>query len=348
MPPYGSGRLPAAEGGAAIARPDWDEYFLDMARLAATRSTCCRRRVGAVLSRDQRVVATGYNGSLRGQPHCTDVGCLMVDGHCKRTVHAELNALLQCAFHGASSQGTVLYTTSFPCLDCAKALIQAGVVRVVYRDAYTDEHSRRMLREAGIVLDRVPAEAPPAADAGHAGGPGPAPRASGRALGGLQPRCGEAAFVAASAEVDGDVELGRGASVWYGAVLRGDIAPIRIGDGSNIQDGCVVHTDAGMACVVGRRVTVGHRAVLHGCTVGDGALIGMGATILSGATIGRGAVIGAGALVTEGQNVPEGTVALGVPARAVRPVRPAEAERAAAGAEHYMALAAIHREAAAP
>ena len=138
-----------------MARPGWDEYFLEMAVLASTRSTCARRQVGAVLVRDQRVIATGYNGSLRGQPHCTEAGCLMVDGHCKRTIHAELNALIQCAFHGAASRGAVLFTTAFPCLDCAKALVQAGVGRMVYRDGYPDPHSRAILEGAGLVLTCV-------------------------------------------------------------------------------------------------------------------------------------------------------------------------------------------------
>jgi dCMP deaminase len=143
-------------------RPSWEEYFLEMADLAARRSTCPRRHVGAVLVRDHRIIATGYNGSLRGQPHCTDAGCLMVDGHCKRTVHAELNALLQCAFHGVSSRGASLFTTSFPCLDCAKAVVQSGVTAVHYRDPYPDEHARRMLEDAGVALrGRVPAAAGP-------------------------------------------------------------------------------------------------------------------------------------------------------------------------------------------
>jgi len=150
-----------AEGGPArgvaraVARPSWAEYFLSMADLAATRSTCPRRQVGAVLVRDQRVVATGYNGSLRGQPHCSEVGCLMVDGHCKRTVHAELNALLQCALHGAPSRGAALFTTSFPCLDCAKAMVQAGVTAVYYRDPYPGPHSRQVLTDAGVALERI-------------------------------------------------------------------------------------------------------------------------------------------------------------------------------------------------
>ncbi len=147
-----------------LARPDWETYFLAMADLVATRSTCLRRQVGAVLVREERVIATGYNGSLRGRPHCADVGCLMVDGHCRRTVHAELNALLQCAFYGSASQGSVLFCTTLPCLDCAKALVQAGVRRVVYRDRYDDAHSRAFLEEAGVRCDAFD---PPAAPAGR-------------------------------------------------------------------------------------------------------------------------------------------------------------------------------------
>jgi dCMP deaminase len=135
-----------------MERPGWEEYFLAMADLVALRSTCLRRQVGAVLVRDERVIATGYNGSLRGQPHCTEVGCLMVDGHCKRTVHAELNALLQCAFHGAASRGGTLFTTSFPCLDCAQAIVQAGVAAVVFRDPYPGPHSQAVLESAGVRL----------------------------------------------------------------------------------------------------------------------------------------------------------------------------------------------------
>jgi len=169
-----------------------------------------------------------------------------------------------------------------------------------------------------------------------------------RGLGGRRPVVDGAAFVADSAEVDGDVELASEATVWYMAVLRGDIEPIRVGAGSNVQDGCILHTDAGRPCLVGRRVTVGHGAILHGCTVEDDVLIGMRATVLSGATVGRGAIVGAGALVTEGQVVPPGALVMGVPARVVRPVRPDEAERARHGADHYIALGRAHRAAAEP
>jgi len=137
-------------------RPSWDTYFIEMARLTASRATCPRRRVGAVLVRDHRVLATGYNGSVRGAPHCDDVGCLIAkqDGRdsCIRTVHAELNAILHCALNGVSSAGSTLYCTDFPCMWCAKALVQAGIERIIYLSEYPDVHSSSMLREAGISL----------------------------------------------------------------------------------------------------------------------------------------------------------------------------------------------------
>ncbi len=167
-----------------------------------------------------------------------------------------------------------------------------------------------------------------------------------RSVDGHRPYLAPDAFVAASAELSGRVEVGPRASVWYGAVLRGDIEPIVIGAMANVQDGCVLHTDAGSPCRVGERVTVGHGAILHGCTVEPDALIGMRATVLSGAVIGAGAIVAAGALVTEGQRVPPGTLVVGVPARAARPVRPQEVERIARGVAHYQELAERHRPAA--
>lgn len=140
-------------------RPGWDEYFLKMARLAATRATCPRRRVGAVLVREHRVLATGYNGAVKGAPHCDDVGCLLVtrDGRqsCERTVHAELNAILQCAANGVSSRGSTMYCTDFPCVNCAKAMVQAGVVRVVYVTDYPDPNSMEILQAGGVQLEKA-------------------------------------------------------------------------------------------------------------------------------------------------------------------------------------------------
>lgn len=147
---------PAAPRAARCeVRPGWDEYFLSMARLVATRATCPRRHVGAVLVRDRRVIATGYNGSVRGDVHCEDAGCLLEDGHCVRAVHAELNALLQCAASSQSSAGATLYCTDFPCVHCAKALVQAEVVRVVFLAEYPDPHSAAILRRGGVELWRA-------------------------------------------------------------------------------------------------------------------------------------------------------------------------------------------------
>lgn len=117
-------------------RPDWDSYFMDMARKVAERSTCDRAHVGCVLVRDNRVLATGYNGSVSGMPHCDDVGHDVVNEHCKRTIHAEMNAIIQCAIHGVSSKGAIVYVTHYPCYDCAKALVNAGVLVVNYEQTY--------------------------------------------------------------------------------------------------------------------------------------------------------------------------------------------------------------------
>lgn len=136
-------------------RPSWDEYFITLAAQVATRSTCARRAVGAVLVRDRRILATGYNGSPPGFEHCIDVGCLEVGGHCIRTVHAEVNAIIQAALHGVSTQGATLYCTSAPCLSCTKMLIGSGIRRIVYRDPYDDPLSVEFLQTAAIPLERI-------------------------------------------------------------------------------------------------------------------------------------------------------------------------------------------------
>ncbi len=125
-------------------------------------------------------------------------------------------------------------------------------------------------------------------------------------------------WVAPGAHVIGDIVLHPGVSIWFGAVLRGDNEPITIGEGSNIQDNSVLHTDMGFPLTIGRDCTIGHKAILHGCTIGDGSLVGMGATVLNGAVIGRGCLIGAGALVTEGKMIPDGSLVMGAPGRVVR------------------------------
>ena len=119
------------------SRPKWDEYFLKLAMLASERSTCPRMHCGCVLVKDRFVLATGYNGSLPHQPHCEDIGCLIVDNHCVRTNHAEINALVQAAVHGVSIKGSTAYITNMSCTTCSKALIAAGIKRVV---VFTDFH----------------------------------------------------------------------------------------------------------------------------------------------------------------------------------------------------------------
>lgn len=157
------------------------------------------------------------------------------------------------------------------------------------------------------------------------------------------PEVPDSAWVAPSANVVGDVTLGEGASVWYNCVLRGDIAPIRIGADVNVQDLTMVHVDRGLPAVVGPRVGIGHRAVIHGCEVEADCLVGMGATILSGATVGRGSVIAAHALVTEGAEVPSGSLVVGTPGEVVREVDDELRERIRLTVEHYSALKEGHR-----
>lgn len=151
------------------------------------------------------------------------------------------------------------------------------------------------------------------------------------------------AFVAPGAVVLGDVTLEAESSVWYGAILRGDMAPIRIGRQTNLQDGTIVHVDEGVPCQIGDRVGVGHRAILHGCTVEDDCLIGMGSILLNHSRVGRGSVVAAGTLLPEGTEVPPGSLVMGVPGRVVRPVDPALARRIEATWRHYVANAKRHR-----
>ena len=127
-------------------------------------------------------------------------------------------------------------------------------------------------------------------------------------------------YVAVSADIIGDVSMAEGSSVWYQSVVRGDHDRIEIGEGSNIQDGCVLHADPGFPVLIGSYVTVGHKAIIHGCEIGDGALIGMGAIVLNGAKVGKNAIVGAGALVTQGTVIPDGMLALGSPAKLRRAV----------------------------
>lgn len=152
----------------------------------------------------------------------------------------------------------------------------------------------------------------------------------------------EGRFIAPSADVMGDVELGENSSIWYQAVVRGDHDRISIGAGSNIQDGCVIHADKGHPAIIGKNVTVGHRAIIHGCQIGDNTLVGMGAIVLNGAKIGKNCIIGAGALVTGGTEIPDGMMALGSPAKVRRPLSQHEIEMNEKSARSYVACAKEH------
>ncbi len=136
----------------ALARPGWDEYFMEVARTVATRATCPRASVGAVIVREHRILTTGYNGAPRGVAHCSEIGCEMVAGHCVRSTHAEANAVVQGALHGVGLDGATAYCTHQPCVNCAKLLISAGISRIVYEAAYTDAFAQALLAEAGVAL----------------------------------------------------------------------------------------------------------------------------------------------------------------------------------------------------
>ncbi|MFM1979119.1 MAG: hypothetical protein RLZ68_384 [Pseudomonadota bacterium] len=152
----------------------------------------------------------------------------------------------------------------------------------------------------------------------------------------VAPRLGVNTWVADSAQVMGNVELGENASVWFGAVIRGDTECIRIGRNTNIQDASVLHADVGKPLTLGDNVTVGHQVMLHGCTVGDGSLIGIGAIVLNGAKIGKGCIVGAGSLVTEGKEFPDGSMIIGSPAKVVRELSAEQQQGLILSAVHYV------------
>jgi dCMP deaminase len=133
-------------------RVDWHTYFMNIARQAATRSTCDRKHVGAVIVRDKTILSTGYNGSIRGMPHCDDVGHLMENEHCVATVHAEANAIIQAAKNGVRIEGAELYTTASPCWNCFKLIANAGIVSVYYGEFYRDQRSLEIAGQLGIEL----------------------------------------------------------------------------------------------------------------------------------------------------------------------------------------------------
>ncbi len=137
-------------------RPNWDEYFLKLAMLASERATCPRMHCGCVLVKNKNVIATGYNGSIPGDEHCEEVGCLVVDNHCVRTVHAEMNALVQAAKYGHAVEGATAYVTNMPCTTCAKAFIAAGVKRIVVFSDFHDTLALDFCKKAKVEISKLP------------------------------------------------------------------------------------------------------------------------------------------------------------------------------------------------
>ncbi len=164
------------------------------------------------------------------------------------------------------------------------------------------------------------------------------------ALGDHRPAIDETAWVAPDANVIGQVILGPAVSVWFGSTLRGDNEPITLGQGTNVQENCVFHTDPGFPVSVGRNCTIGHKAMIHGCSIGDETMVGMGATILNGARIGRNCLIGACALVTEGKEIPDGSLVLGTPGKVVRQLDDEAIEGLRLAAARYQERAAVYRD----
>lgn len=163
---------------------------------------------------------------------------------------------------------------------------------------------------------------------------------------GIEPDCADSGdyWIAPNAQVIGRVRIASGGSIWFGAVLRGDNEYITLGEGSNIQENCVCHTDIGFPLSVGKNCTIGHSAILHGCTIGDNSLVGMGATVLNGAKIGSNCLIGAGALVTEGKEIPDNSLVVGSPAKVIRTLDEAAIKGLTESAEHYQEKMRLFRD----
>jgi dCMP deaminase len=148
----------AAEAGRALratSRQDWPQYFMNIAREVSTRATCDRKHVGAIIVRDKNILSTGYNGSIRSQPHCDEAGHDMVAGHCVRTVHAEANSILQAARHGVRIDGADIYTTASPCWECFKLIANSGIRRIFYREFYREQKSFEIASQLGIELIKI-------------------------------------------------------------------------------------------------------------------------------------------------------------------------------------------------
>jgi dCMP deaminase len=146
------GGAPSPAAAEPRARVSWDEYFMNIARSVATRSTCPRKFVGSVIVRDRTILSTGYNGSIRGTPHCDEVGHMMEDGHCVRTIHAEINAIIQAAKNGTAIAGAAIYVTASPCWNCFKAIANAGINRIVFGEFYRDERIFEVAKRLEIEL----------------------------------------------------------------------------------------------------------------------------------------------------------------------------------------------------
>jgi dCMP deaminase len=144
------------ESGEPRRRAPWDEYFMQIAQVVASRSTCHRKFVGAVIVRNRTILSTGYNGSIRGMPHCTDVGHMMEAGHCVATIHAEANAILQAAKNGVMIEGSAVYVTASPCWNCFKQCCNAGVNRICYGEFYRDDRIFEVAAQIGVQLVHVP------------------------------------------------------------------------------------------------------------------------------------------------------------------------------------------------
>lgn len=137
-------------------RIPWDQYFMAQSMLLSLRSTCTRLSVGATIVRDRRIIAGGYNGSVTGDVHCIDEGCYLVDGHCVRTIHAEMNAILQCAKFGVETDGAEIYVTHFPCLQCTKMILQAGIKKIHYlKDYRNDDYAIKLIEQASATIHQV-------------------------------------------------------------------------------------------------------------------------------------------------------------------------------------------------
>ena len=141
-----------------MERLSWDRYFMNVARVVSSRATCGRKFVGAVIVRDRTILSTGYNGSIRGLPHCDEVGHMMEEGHCVATIHAEMNAIIQAARNGVRIEGAGIYITASPCWSCFKALANAGLMRICYGEFYRDERSFHVAEQLGIEMVHVPLE----------------------------------------------------------------------------------------------------------------------------------------------------------------------------------------------